>query len=126
MPAMTTPNPPAAEPTGTRKPKRWLWIAAAVAVVLAASGTAYAFTGGEDSGVEACERSAERAANGTTADSSSEREVQMLLDSGHADLREVGAALERAKDGDLSDVMRVGVQMMAACARHGVVIDPTS
>lgn len=75
--------------------------------------------------MEACERAAERAANGQNSDSSDDGEVRMLLDSGHADLREVGEAIERAKDGDLGDAMRVGVQMMAACARHGVVIDPS-
>lgn len=106
---------------------RSLWIAAVAAVLLiAAGGSAYALGRGQDSGIAACEASAERAAAGQRSDTSDDSEVQMLLDSEHADLREVGEALKRAEDGGLGDVMRVTVQMTAACARHGVIIDPTS
>lgn len=110
-----------------RPRRRWPLLAAALVVVLAAAGTAYALLadGGKDSGVVACERAAERAASGQTADASDDKDVQLLKDSEHADLREVGEAIDGAAAGDLADAMKVGVQMMAACARHGVVIDPS-
>ncbi|NIL44017.1 hypothetical protein HCB17_25045 [Salinispora arenicola] len=95
-------------------------------LLIAAGGSAYALNGEQDPGIAACEASAERAAAGQRSDTSDDGEVQMLFDSEHADLREVGEALKRAEDGGLGDVMRVAVQMTAACARHGVVIDPTS
>ena len=114
-----------------RKRSAWPWIAAASAAVTVMAGVgliAYSMTGSdEDSGVVACKRAADRAASGQTADQSDDGDVRLLLDSEHADLRDLGAAIEKVTaTGDLAEAMKVAPRMISACARHGVVISPAS
>jgi len=89
-------------------------------------------TSREDPGVTACKMSAESARTGVALTKvDSDRAIDLLRQSGHENLRRVGARLatisqtstDESPFADLRDVMTIAAEYTSACAQHGVVID---
>lgn len=123
------PVPAPAPPVRGRR-RRWLVLAAAgLVAVITGVAVAVVVFGGEDPGVTACKTAADNARRGhrvTRVESA--KMVAQLRDSSEGDLRRMGERLDEFGDG-MSDPAQVGravtlgAEMIAVCAKHGVVID---
>jgi hypothetical protein len=144
-PESPTPGPAEADPPrSTPLWRRWPWIAGAVAVLLVGGTVALTvvLANREDPGVASCRLAAKlRAEHARETKQQSKQILDGLLDSDHADLREVGEKMKalaivhndmfagRPTTTDLHNDSVAGIRLAsehnAACRRHGVPIIPT-